>query len=178
MHVHSEQINGNTIVKQVLFAAILALGSTAAVGAAQGMEHAAHGAMPDMGAMPASTTLSVSNCWIRSLPTPAPSGGYFVIKNTGKQDVKLTGASSPAYGMVMLHQTTDKDGLSRMSETHDVVIPAMGELAFKPGAYHAMLEQPTGKITVGSKVDMTFAFSTHEKATAQCDIKAANTRAH
>ncbi|NGM89018.1 copper chaperone PCu(A)C [Parapusillimonas sp. SGNA-6] len=183
-------------MKKVILAAMLALSSSASVCLAHGTGHAAHGAMaehtamtghaamaahgpmPDVAAMPASTTLSVTACWIRSLPKPAPSAGYFVIKNSSSQDVKLTGASSPAYGMVMLHQTTEKDGMSRMSETEDVVIPANGELEFKPGGYHAMLEQPTSEVVVGGKVDMAFAFSTNEKATAQCDIKPANTRAH
>jgi len=177
-------------VKKVILAGILALGSTTTVCLAHGTGHAAHGdmashggmaahaGMADIAAMPASSTLSVTACWIRSLPKPAPSGGYFIIKNSGQQDVKLTGASSPAYGMVMLHQTTEKDGMSRMSETQDVVIPAMGQLEFKPGGYHAMLEQPAAQVAVGGKVDMAFAFSTHEKATAQCDVKAANTRAH
>jgi copper(I)-binding protein len=128
--------------------------------------------------MPASSTLSVTACWIRSLPKPAPSAGYFTIKNSGHNDVKLTGASSPAYGMVMLHQTTEHNGMSRMSAAHDVVIPAMGELEFKPGGHHAMLEEPTSQAVVGSKVDMAFAFDSHEKTTAQCEVRPANTRAH
>lgn len=180
-------------MKKVVFAGLLAFSGTALVCSAHGTGHSAHsdghaaahgtmhhasGAMPDIAALPASATLSVTACWIRSLPKPAPSAGYFVVKNSGKEDVKLTGASSPAYGMVMLHQTTEHEGMSRMSATHDVVIPAMGQLEFKPGGYHAMLEEPASQVVVGSKVDMDFAFSTHEKATAQCDVKAANTRAH
>jgi len=125
-----------------------------------------------------SSTLKVSGCWIRSLPAPAPSAGYFIIENSGKTDAKLQSAASATYGMVMLHQTTHKDGMSRMSETHDVAIPAQGRLEFKPGGYHAMLEQPHVAPAIGSQVAIDFFFDTGEKATAQCEVKPANTQAH
>lgn len=124
-----------------------------------------------------SKTVMVSSCWIRAVPAPAPSAGYFVVKNSGDKDVKLQGASSADYGMVMLHQTTQQDGMSKMSETHDVVIPAAGQLEFKPGSYHAMLEKPAKAAVIGSKVNMDFLFDTGEKASAECEIKPANTQA-
>nr|WP_255676047.1 copper chaperone PCu(A)C [Pusillimonas sp. MFBS29] len=125
-----------------------------------------------------SDSIQVSACWIRSLPAPAPSAGYFLVTNNGSKEVKLQAAVSPVYGMVMLHQTTNHDGMSRMSETHDIAIPAGGELEFKPGGYHAMLEQAKTVPAVGSQVAMDFLFDTGEKASAQCEVKPANTRAH
>ncbi|WP_158618437.1 copper chaperone PCu(A)C [Candidimonas sp. SYP-B2681] len=124
-----------------------------------------------------SSTLVVSGCWIRSLPLPAPSGGYFVIENSGSKEAKLQSASSTAYGMVMLHQTTHQGGMSRMSATHDIAIPAGGKLEFKPGGYHAMLENPANVPAIGSKVKMDFVFDSGEKASADCEIKAPNTQA-
>ncbi len=124
-----------------------------------------------------SSTLAVSSCWIRSLPAPAPSGGYFVVQNSGSKEAKLQSASSTAYGMVMLHQTTHQGGMSRMSATHDIAIPAGGKLEFKPGGYHAMLEDPAKVPAIGSKITMNFLFDTGEKASAECEIKAPNTQA-
>ena len=125
---------------------------------------------------PLSQSLQVSACWIRALPAPAPSAGYFLVKNTGDKDVSLQGADSATYGMVMLHQTTHEGGMSRMSAANDIVIPARGELEFKPGGYHAMLEEPHAAPAVGSEVSIDFLFSTGEKASAQCEVKPANTR--
>ena len=148
--------------------------------------HAAHGdtsgavasdaVASEMANATTSTTLKVSGCWIRSMPAPAPSGGYFVVSNSGSKPLHLKGASSADYGMVMLHQTTHKDGMSRMSATHSVAIPAGGQLEFKPGAYHAMLEDPVKAHPVGSKVAMDFLFDNGEKASAECEVKPANTR--
>lgn len=147
-------------------------------GAAQpmAMQHASH--QHDAATAVVSKTLTVSGCWIRSLPEPAPSAGYFVVQNAGGSPAKLHSAASEAYGMVMLHQTTHEGGMSKMSMAHDIEIPANGTLEFKPGGYHAMLEKPSKPIVVGSFIPMDFLFSSGEKAVAQCEVKPANTLAH
>ena len=124
-----------------------------------------------------SDTITVTECWIRSLPAPAPSGGYFVVHNNGQNAIKLIGAASPTYGMVMLHQTTQHEGMSRMSEVQDITIASGGMLAFKPGGYHAMLEQAAKAPAIGSQVALDFLFDNGEKASAQCEVKSANTLA-
>jgi len=129
----------------------------------------------DMQNVPVSATVTVGDCWVRLLPEPAPSAGYFVVKNAGAKPVRLTGASAAAFGMVMLHQTTNQDGMSRMSMAQSVEVPAGQELAFKPGGYHAMLEQPRQKLQVGTQIPMEFQFDSGEKATASCEVRPANT---
>lgn len=141
-----------------------------------GATHSAHSNTAAVADAKTSTTVTVSGCWIRSMPSPAPSGGYFVMSNSGSKPVQLQSASSADYGMIMLHQTTQKDGMSRMSATHNIAIPAAGQLEFKPGGYHAMLEKPAKEHAVGSKVVMNFLFDNGEKASAECEVKPANTR--
>src|SRR3546814_3202517 len=113
-----------------------------------------------------SKTLTVSDCWIRSLPRPTPSAGYFVIKNAGNSEAKLASMSIAAFDQVSLHQTIDQDGKSRMAVADAVSIPAGGELEFKPGSYHAMLEKPTQALAVGKEVEADFAFQSGETAKA------------
>lgn len=120
-------------------------------------------------------TLTVSNCWIRSLPRPTPSAGYFLIKNTGANDAKLTNLTIGEFDQVSLHQTTNEGGKSKMSMAHDILIPAGGELKFKPGSYHAMLEKPNQTLTVGTHVNAEFTFESSQKAITTCEIKPANT---
>ncbi len=119
--------------------------------------------------------VSVSHCWIRLMPSPAPSAGYFLIDNAGSQDITLQGAQTDAFGMMMLHQTTHKDGTSRMSEVPEVVVPAGKSLEFKPGSYHAMLEDPVESVKVGSTIDVNFLFSSGKNAVASCEVKAPST---
>ncbi|HUH88608.1 MAG TPA: copper chaperone PCu(A)C [Pusillimonas sp.] len=126
-------------------------------------------------AMPLSKSVVISDCWIRLLPLPAPSAGYFVAANQGDKPVTLAGAASAKYGAVMLHQTTHSDGMSRMSSVNGVEIAAHEKLEFKPGGYHIMLEKPAGEIKVGDAIPLQFLFASGEKAEAQCAVKPANT---
>lgn len=132
---------------------------------------AGHTAMAPTG--PLSATVSASACWIRMLPAPTPSGGFLLINNAGTQDVAITGASSPDYGMVMLHQTTEEHDMSKMAMVDEVVIPAGQELAFRPGSYHVMLEQPTRTIAVGEHVQLDLTLANGEHVSTNCEIKPA-----
>jgi copper(I)-binding protein len=122
---------------------------------------------------PAAKTLAISACWIRLLPAQIPSAAYFVIKNTGSEAVRIDAAASPAFASVMLHRTTEQNGVSRMSASGDLTIPPGGELAFKPGGYHAMLEQPTGPLAVGQTVTLEFLTANAEHASAACKVEPA-----
>jgi len=126
----------------------------------------------------ASPAVSVSDCWIRSVPAPAPSAGYFKVHNAGKTPVRLVAASSSAYGEVMLHQTRHDGGMSKMSMVPSVEIAAGGSLEFKPGGFHAMLEKPRQEIKVGAVVPVQFEFDSGEKVQASCEVKPAKTMAH
>ncbi|WP_237174047.1 copper chaperone PCu(A)C [Paracandidimonas lactea] len=122
-----------------------------------------------------SQTLTVSGCWIRSLPKPVPSAAYFVIKNTGTNDAKLTSLAMSEFDEVSLHQTTNEDGKSKMAMAHNTLIPAAGELKFRPGSYHAMLEKPNQTLAIGSQVKAEFTFGSGETTMAMCEVKPPNT---
>ncbi|HUH39415.1 MAG TPA: copper chaperone PCu(A)C, partial [Castellaniella sp.] len=95
------------------------------------MAGAHRASMPDASGLPASTTMTARDCWVRMLPAPAPSGGFLLIHNGGDQPVAIRGASSPDYGMVMLHQTTEENGLSKMSMVDEIEIPVGQDFELK-----------------------------------------------
>ncbi|WP_442593351.1 copper chaperone PCu(A)C [Parapusillimonas sp. JC17] len=123
----------------------------------------------------ASKTLIVSNCWIRSLPRPTPSAGYFMLQNTGEKEAKLTSLTINEFDQISLHQTTNEGGKSKMSMAHEIVIPAGGNLKFKPGGYHAMLEKPNRLITIGTSVKAKLTFDSGETVDTTCSVKPPNT---
>ena len=136
-------------------------------GSAWGQGHGAPAAAPAK----ASATVTASDCWIRLIPSPAPSGGFFVAHNAGSADAVLTGAHSPDYGMVMLHETTESGGMSKMSMVHQVAIPAGKDLAFKPGSYHLMLEKPRDGLKIGDSVRLDFTLANGEGFSTTCEVK-------
>lgn len=115
--------------------------------------------------------LNVSDAWIRILPGSAPAGGYFLLRNDGKQPVVLVGARSAAFGHVMMHKTAEERGVSRMLPVERVEVPAGGKVAFVPGSYHLMLMQPTRKVAVGDRIQVTLEFAGGQKLTAEFQVR-------
>jgi hypothetical protein len=123
-------------------------------------------------AAPASAAeVQIGDAWIRALPPPVPSGGYFTLRNTGKSEIALTGARSAACGMLMLHRSKEMGGMSSMEDVQSVPVPAGGEIRFAPGGYHLMCMDPTPAITPGASVPVTLQFSDKTEATASFAVK-------
>lgn len=130
-------------------------------------------ALPLM-ASAAEPSLQVSDAWIRSLLPSRPAAGYFKITNQSDSDIDLTGASSPACGMLMLHQSMKENGVEKMMMVHQVKIPAHGSAMFEPGGYHLMCMQPTSAIKPGDSVPVTLSFSNGGTLTTGFRVKGAS----
>ena len=123
------------------------------------------------GAANAAPALRIENPWIRALPGTVPSGGYFVLHNDGKAQVTLTGAESPACGMLMLHLSENQGGMSSMRHVDSIDVAPGGALEFKQGSYHLMCMQPKPAIKPGAKVPVTLTFQDGAKITADFPVR-------
>ena len=101
----------------------------------------------------------VTHAWVRWLPGDLPAGGYAVIANRGDDAMRLIGADSPDYGMVMLHRSLHHDGVERMQTVDAVVVPAHGTALLAPGGYHLMLMHPLHAIMPGDSVRVRLYFA-------------------
>jgi len=101
----------------------------------------------------------ITDGWFRALPGKLPAGGYFIAYNGTGRDVSIMGADSDACGMLMMHQSSNKGGMSGMDMVDKVSVPAGGTVRFAPGGYHLMCENPTAKMKVGSKVGVLLRLS-------------------
>jgi copper(I)-binding protein len=106
--------------------------------------------------------VSVRDGWMRALPSSVPSGGYFTLQNKSGKAVILTGAQSPACGMLML---------SSMMDMAEVPVPAGGSVSFSPGGYHLMCMDTTPALKPGASVPVTLQFKSGEKLTAQFAVR-------
>jgi copper(I)-binding protein len=107
-------------------------------------------------AFAATPSLTVQQPWMRYLLPSLPAAGYMVLQNAGDSAAVLTGAASPACGMLMLHKSQDDSGMATMMDVETSPIPAHGSVSFAPGGYHLMCMQPRMKI--GDKVPVTLSF--------------------
>ena len=116
-------------------------------------------AVPGLAFAASTAPVQARDTWIRGLPAGLPAGGYLELHNPSAKPVELIGASSPDYGRVMLHHSVMKDGTMQMLPVARITIPAGGDFAFKPGAYHIMLMQPRHAVKPGDEVPVTLKFA-------------------
>jgi periplasmic copper chaperone A len=116
-----------------------------------------------------SAPVTIANAWFRFLPAGLPAGGYFTAHNAGKADLAITGAQSPACGMLMLHKSSDTGGMTGMNMVEKVAIPGDGTATFAPGGFHLMCDQPNMK--VGSTVPVTLQLSDGSSVKASFAVK-------
>ena len=115
--------------------------------------------------------VAIENSWIRALPGSVPSGGYFVLHNRSKKTATLTGAQSPACGMLMLHVSENKGGMNAMRHVDSIDVAPGGTLEFKQGGYHLMCMQATAAIKPGASVPVTLIFQDGLKVTANFAVR-------
>ncbi|MDE2631094.1 MAG: copper chaperone PCu(A)C [Alphaproteobacteria bacterium] len=122
-------------------------------------------------ATPAKAAPTLSNGWIRWLPAGLPAAGYFDLHNGGEKTVSLTGASSPACGMVMLHKSETAGGAMRMEDVSSVEVAPGATLKFAPGGYHLMCMNPNPALKPGGRTAVTLVFSDGTKLTGEFAVR-------
>ena len=88
-------------------------------------------------ALAAPKGVTIEQPWMRMIIKARPAAGYFTLHNNSDKPVVLTGASSSACGMVMLHQSKEENGVEKMLPVKSVTVQPHGTLKFEPGSYHS-----------------------------------------
>ena len=126
-------------------------------------------------AMAGASPVDVSNARIRLLPGDLPLAGYFDMHNSGKKAVSLTGASSAAFGMVMIHKSMHKNGEAMMMMVKEIDVAPGKSVSFAPGGYHLMLMHRKKDLKVGDKVMIELDFSDGQKMNVRFKVSGAGT---
>lgn len=135
-------------------AALLALALSTAPLAGLGLAGLAHAAEITIG------TLTLVDPYVRATLPNAPVGGGFVtISNTGAADDRLISASSPAAGIVQIHEMKMDGDVMKMAELPEgLVLPAGQSVELKPGGFHIMFMQLKQQFVEGTTVPVTLTF--------------------
>ena len=104
--------------------------------------------------------LAIDHPWTRATPPGAPvSGGYMVIRNTGKEADRLIGGSAPFAGKLEIHEMAMDGDVMKMRQLADgLEIPAGGEVVLKPGGYHVMFIQMKQQLNKGESQKVMLRF--------------------
>jgi copper(I)-binding protein len=114
--------------------------------------------------------------WVRLGPAGMPMmAGFGRIENRCSVPVTITGANSPAFGSVELHETRLVDGVNRMRPVPELRIAPDNSAVLKPGGMHLMLMKPHATLQAGSKVMVEFELSGGGKLLGEFEVRKPNT---
>jgi copper(I)-binding protein len=118
--------------------------------------------------------LFVRDAWTReSMMVDLAGAAYMVIHNNTDDDDALLGASSPAAGIVEIHESSmDADGVMAMMHVEEIPIPAHADAVLEPGGYHIMLIDLVESLTEGTEIELVLEFATAEPQTVMVPVQA------
>lgn len=104
----------------------------------------------------ATEPMQVTNAWIRDAPPSAPMrAGYALLVNSSTAEIEIVSASSPAFGIVEMHETRVENDVARMVALPSIKIAAHQSFEFAPGGAHLMLMRPKGALQKGDRATIT-----------------------
>ena len=99
--------------------------------------------------------VTVTDAWARATVQGQKATGAFM-KITAKDNAKLVSASSPAAGVVEIHEMKmDKDVMKMSALPNGLDLPAGKAVELKPGGYHVMLMDLKAPLAKDTTVPLT-----------------------
>jgi periplasmic copper chaperone A len=112
------------------------------------------------------TGIEAHDPWARAASKGDNSAAYLLLHNHSANEDAVIGVSSDVATAVEIHLSQMKnDGTMEMTKQESVVLPADGEVEFKPGSYHIMLIGLKQDLKKGDKITLTLHFKNHEDIT-------------
>ncbi len=101
-------------------------------------------------------TLTITDGWVKATDE-GMTGAFGTLKNTGDEDVVITGGSSPVAGLVEAHvMAKGDDGATVMTKAeYGHTVPAGGEMVLEPGGPHIMLMKLKEPVVAGEDYVVT-----------------------
>ncbi|NQZ11870.1 MAG: copper chaperone PCu(A)C [Algicola sp.] len=119
------------------------------------------------------TIVTIENAWVRkAVPGAKVQAGYMILSNPTDQPIELIGVESMLFEQVELHEMSMRDGMMSMDSLDKVVIPAKGQVSFKPGGKHLMMHQPKSTFVKDQWVPLTLSFKSGDKQVVNVKIEA------
>ena len=89
----------------------------------------------------------------KPVPGRHMSAGFFVIANNTDETIRITRVASPQFASVEIHETKLEDGIARMRELGELLVPARDSVTLERGGKHLMLMRPQN---LGESVTLHF----------------------
>ena len=116
--------------------------------------------------------LIVENAHIReSIPGAPNSAAFMILKNASEQDVVLTSVTSKLARATELHNHINDEGVMRMREVPEIVVPAGQSVELKPGGLHVMFMGLANPLKQGEQGSFTLVDQSGQAYPVQAPVK-------
>lgn len=117
-------------------------------------------------------SIQVMHPYARAVPPgQTNSAAFMMLKNSSSEQVSLVKAQSSVSDVVELHNHIMDNGVMKMRQVPEVVIPAGGKAELKPGSFHVMLIGLRQDLKEGDMVQVKLHFSNGEMADIEMPVK-------
>jgi copper(I)-binding protein len=124
-----------------------------------------------MAALPALAQVTIGEPWVRATVAAQKATGAFMTL-TSVQPVKLVSVSSPAAGVVEMHEMKMENDMMRMRQMPTLDLPAGQLVKLAPGGYHLMLLELKQPLKEGDKIPLTLEFEDAKKVRSKVVVDA------
>jgi hypothetical protein len=130
-------------------------------------------------AAPMADQVTVASPRARAMPPGTPnSGAFMTFHNGGTAEAKVVSARADVSKTVELHTHVMEDGMMRMRQIPEIVLPPGEDVELKPGGLHVMFIGLTGSLEEGRTFPLTLVFSDGSEQVVQVPVKAIGAGTH
>jgi periplasmic copper chaperone A len=116
-------------------------------------------------------TIDVKDAWARSTTSQQSSTGAYM-KLTASSPMKVVDVSSPAAGIVEIHEMfMDKD-IMKMRAVNGLALPAGQAVELKPGGLHVMLMDLKAPVKAGDVIPIQLTLESADGKRQNLEVKA------
>ncbi len=108
--------------------------------------------------LPGPDPVAVRGAWVRALVPMKPAAMYMRLSNNTDAPFTLIGGRSPDFGMVMVHESIEEDGVMKMVHRDGITVEPGKRATLREGGLHVMLMRPTRALGEGDEVTVTLQF--------------------
>jgi len=102
-------------------------------------------------------TVKIEDAWVRGTVAAQKATGAFM-RLTSRANARLVSASSPAAGVVEIHEMSMENDVMKMRQVPGVDLAAGRTMELKPGGYHVMLMDLKQPLKGGESISITLVF--------------------
>lgn len=78
------------------------------------------------------------------VPGMRMSAGYLTLSNNTDDGIRISHVASSEFANIEVHESSVEDGVARMRQLPELLVPAKGSVSLRPGGKHLMLIGPVG----------------------------------